>query len=312
MEFTLRECDEVSSTNDVVRGLIAAGKGEGQVVCARCQTGGYGRRGHEWLSPPGGLYLSALLEPAHSGIEVATLGMVAALAVCRTLESVVPAMDASRPLVKWPNDVVVSFGEEGPGGGFLPSADASVEACVEAGLAVADGHGLAACHNGGECVSRFAENGGFCKISGISIEKIGSKACLGIGVNVLCPGGAASGDLVLQGKNRVVYLEELTATGACPSVAAVRDALLLELGQLYDAWQREGFSPFSSQVNERFALAGREIVVSNGSSDDSFGSSAVLEKRGVALGVAADGALLLHDLDAGDLEHIYDGTVSLA
>lgn len=273
MTFDLHESDEVSSTNDVVRRAILDGAPEGFAVCARRQTGGYGRRGHSWMSPPGGLYISFLLEPSRRDCEVATLGMVAALAVCRSIESFASMKACCRVAVKWPNDVVVL------------TREGTVDAA-----------------------------GGFRKICGISTEKIGPKVCLGVGVNVLRPdldpntlvsGDLASGGSESLGRNLPVYLEDISEAGARASVPLVRDALLSELGFLYEEWQHGGFASIAHQVNERFALKDRKVVVSCGSGD-------APRLRGIALGVGDDGALILSDSASHDLLHIYDGTVSLA
>ena len=50
--------ETVASTNDVARELAEAGAAAGLVVTARRQTGGRGRHGRGWASPPGNLYAS--------------------------------------------------------------------------------------------------------------------------------------------------------------------------------------------------------------------------------------------------------------
>lgn len=68
--FEVTRFGEVDSTNEHIKRLIAQGAPEGTVVIAETQTGGYGRRGHAWSSPQGGLYLSVLLRPgAHRAID---------------------------------------------------------------------------------------------------------------------------------------------------------------------------------------------------------------------------------------------------
>ena len=53
----------VESTNDEAQGLAVDGAPDGTVVWAREQTAGRGRRGMEWSSPAGNLYLSIVLRP---------------------------------------------------------------------------------------------------------------------------------------------------------------------------------------------------------------------------------------------------------
>ncbi len=97
--------DSVGSTNDEAARLADAGAVEGTVVWARQQTGGRGRRGRTWSSPPGNLYSSTVLRPACAAPRAAELGFVCALAVA----DIVPSGRAVR--VKWPNDVLVDGGK---------------------------------------------------------------------------------------------------------------------------------------------------------------------------------------------------------
>ncbi|MXW44348.1 MAG: biotin--[acetyl-CoA-carboxylase] ligase, partial [Candidatus Dadabacteria bacterium] len=57
--------NELGSTNDVLRELVAEGSdADGTVVVSDSQTGGRGRLGRKWVSPGGmNLYLSALFRP---------------------------------------------------------------------------------------------------------------------------------------------------------------------------------------------------------------------------------------------------------
>lgn len=103
--WTLVALDSVGSTNDEAARLADAGAPEGTVVWSRQQTGGRGRRGRQWASPPGNLYSSTILRPDCAAPRAAELGFVAALAVA----DIVPP---GRPLrVKWPNDVLVDGGK---------------------------------------------------------------------------------------------------------------------------------------------------------------------------------------------------------
>ncbi len=103
----LKVVGTIASTMDVARAWSGSAAGDepmphGAVVVALGQTQGRGRRGRSWHSPPGlGLYLSALLRPPLSPVEIAPLGPAAGLAVADALGSFVPR--AVR--VKWPNDV---------------------------------------------------------------------------------------------------------------------------------------------------------------------------------------------------------------
>lgn len=85
---------------DVARQEAENGAPHGLIVVADEQTGGQGRRGRRWVSPPGNLYVTIVLRPAWS---VRALAMVAPLAVCEAVE----ALASVRASIKWPNDVLV-------------------------------------------------------------------------------------------------------------------------------------------------------------------------------------------------------------
>ncbi len=93
----------ISSTNDHARELAEQGAGHGEVVIAESQTGGRGRRGRPWVSPPGvNVYLSVVLRPELPPARVTELTLLASVAVCDALRQAnVPAA------IKWPNDLLV-------------------------------------------------------------------------------------------------------------------------------------------------------------------------------------------------------------
>lgn len=95
MEIIRREC--VGSTNDELKKMALQGARSGTVLTAVRQTGGRGRLGRSFESPPGGAYVSVLLTP--SGVEGLTCA--AAVAVRRAAEGF--GADAE---IKWPNDLV--------------------------------------------------------------------------------------------------------------------------------------------------------------------------------------------------------------
>jgi BirA family transcriptional regulator, biotin operon repressor / biotin---[acetyl-CoA-carboxylase] ligase len=104
--FTIHRFEKIGSSNDEVRRLAESGAPEGTLVWAGEQTAGRGRRGRNWVSPPGNLYLSLLLRP---GVDYATapqLGFVCALAMGEAVASFLPDA-AARVRYKWPNDLLV-------------------------------------------------------------------------------------------------------------------------------------------------------------------------------------------------------------
>lgn len=92
------------STMDDVRAAAMAGADDGLVVVADEQTGGRGRRGRSWFSPPGNLYVSLLLRPKVPQAELGLFSFVTSLALARALPE---ALDKDRVKLKWPNDVLV-------------------------------------------------------------------------------------------------------------------------------------------------------------------------------------------------------------
>ncbi len=98
---TLLRVDRVGSTNDLLRALVQESAREGTVVVAREQTGGRGRMGRPWASPPGGLWLSILLHPEDPADP--RLALVVAVGVAEAARS----RSGAAVALKWPNDLVL-------------------------------------------------------------------------------------------------------------------------------------------------------------------------------------------------------------
>lgn len=95
--------DSVDSTNTRLKELAGAGAVHGTALIARRQTGGRGRSGRSFESPPGGLYLSLLLRPDCLPERTAALTAVSALAVRRAVGRACGRF----PDIKWPNDLLL-------------------------------------------------------------------------------------------------------------------------------------------------------------------------------------------------------------
>lgn len=93
----------VGSTNDEARALAVAGAPDRTFVWAREQTSGRGRRGAAWSSPPGNLYVSAILRPQVQPARAMQLSFVVAVAVAEAIERVSGISLA----LKWPNDLML-------------------------------------------------------------------------------------------------------------------------------------------------------------------------------------------------------------
>lgn len=83
--------------------LAGSGLEEGVWLRAECQTGGRGRLGRSWVSPPGNLYASTLVRIRPNDPPAATLALVAAVALEETVSAYAPDM----AVLKWPNDVLI-------------------------------------------------------------------------------------------------------------------------------------------------------------------------------------------------------------
>jgi BirA family biotin operon repressor/biotin-[acetyl-CoA-carboxylase] ligase len=103
--FTLHAFDSIGSTNEEARALADKGAVEGQLVWARSQNQGVGRRGRGWSSPEGNLYCSLMLRPNCSVQEGAKLSFLIALALYRSAKDVLP--DHADLSLKWPNDLLI-------------------------------------------------------------------------------------------------------------------------------------------------------------------------------------------------------------
>ncbi|MGQ0796248.1 MAG: biotin--[acetyl-CoA-carboxylase] ligase [Methanobacteriota archaeon] len=96
---TVWHYDVVESTQDTAKELLDANMPQGLAVWADRQTSGRGRHGRAWASPPGGLYVSLVLEP--KGPHAHVLGLLMGIPLVKALRhfGVLAGL-------KWPNDAV--------------------------------------------------------------------------------------------------------------------------------------------------------------------------------------------------------------
>jgi BirA family biotin operon repressor/biotin-[acetyl-CoA-carboxylase] ligase len=101
--------ESLGSTSDRALELAAAGDAPlPLLVLAERQTGGRGRGANRWWSEPGALTFSLVLEVLPETLSPdrwPQLSLAAGLAVCETLEELLPREDCR---VKWPNDVYLN------------------------------------------------------------------------------------------------------------------------------------------------------------------------------------------------------------
>jgi BirA family biotin operon repressor/biotin-[acetyl-CoA-carboxylase] ligase len=99
----IRTVSETGSTNDDLAALARGGAAEGLWLRAERQSGGKGRQGRTWQSPPGNLYASTLVrvDPKHP--PPPSLALVAAVALHEAVTRY-----TTRARIKWPNDITIN------------------------------------------------------------------------------------------------------------------------------------------------------------------------------------------------------------
>ena len=96
----------VRSTNIILREKVSTGAREGLVVVSASQSEGYGRFGRKFYSPEDtGVYMSLLLKPNIDAWKATYVTTMAAVAICRAVESAFPEIELS---IKWVNDIFLN------------------------------------------------------------------------------------------------------------------------------------------------------------------------------------------------------------
>jgi BirA family biotin operon repressor/biotin-[acetyl-CoA-carboxylase] ligase len=272
----------IGSTNDVVRGWLAAGEPEVCLAVADEQTAGRGRVGRTWEAPPGtALLLSAgfrpgWLAPGHTW----RLAAVAALAMSDAAEDVA-GLPVGTVRLKWPNDLVIEAA--GPRALLLGPLDA------------------------GEAAARLAAPPALRKLAGVLGESEGlgtpdPRVIVGIGINA----GWAAADFPPRLAGTMTSLHE--ASGGRP---VDRDALLAGFAERLEARVealRAGYFDLAGWL-ERQATTGRLVTL------EAAGGTTPAEVAPVrAVGMdAASGALVVEDpsvpagerlVHAGEVVHV--------
>ena len=95
----------LESTNKTAKEMALSGSSHGTAIFADSQTGGRGRHGRAFFSPPGhGIYMSLILHPMQMRFETPTIVTAfAAVSVCEAIESV----STKKAGIKWVNDVFI-------------------------------------------------------------------------------------------------------------------------------------------------------------------------------------------------------------
>lgn len=96
--------DQLDSTNRLAKELVQQGIASGTVIQAGRQSAGRGQYDRSFLSPPGGLYFSLILNPPLRPQEVAMVTLAAGLG-CRDALAQQCGLIGQ---IKWPNDLYCS------------------------------------------------------------------------------------------------------------------------------------------------------------------------------------------------------------
>lgn len=267
------EFDAVTSTNDLIKQAIENGSGEGLVVRADSQDGGYGRYGRSWASPAGGLYMSVLLEPkrhiedaAALATKLPTLSLIASLAVREAILRVIGDQFAANIRIKWPNDVIYIGEDDDTGSANVPM---------------------------------------FHKLCGISLEQHQGAICIGIGINVFPPDDADDPDAIptdpasaTPTRNAPAYLATIAPNAPHLSIEALCTQVARELADLYERWFDEPFGAFKEWYDQVLALRGMNVRIED--------NRQTVRTEGEVLGVDDHGRLLVRMRD-GNVEPVSSG-----
>lgn len=96
----------VGSTNDLALDAFRGGRREPLWITADAQMLGKGRRGRDWVSPPGNFYASLLLVDPAPSEALPQMAFVISLALHKALSRALPPTVQNRLTVKWPNDLL--------------------------------------------------------------------------------------------------------------------------------------------------------------------------------------------------------------
>ncbi len=105
--FIIHEFEELESTNSHAFELASLGKiSDHEIIFARKQSGGRGRKNRSWVSPEGNLYFSLILRPKISAEKLSQLSFLGIAALNEMVKKVSHKTSAIIEN-KWPNDLLL-------------------------------------------------------------------------------------------------------------------------------------------------------------------------------------------------------------
>ena len=105
--------EETSSTNEEALRAISEGAVSGTWILARSQTSGRGRSGRSWVSPPGNLYASLILNDVAPLSHAYQLALVCGVAIHDAVIKATGTREPRRLELKWPNDLLLDRSKVG-------------------------------------------------------------------------------------------------------------------------------------------------------------------------------------------------------
>lgn len=103
MMWSVERHKTVSSTQDMIKAAASSGAVEGLVIQADMQDSGRGRHGRTWVSQPGNLFFSFLLQPDCAPGDVGQISLMIGLAIAKAVQKTSGLL----PVLKWPNDILI-------------------------------------------------------------------------------------------------------------------------------------------------------------------------------------------------------------
>jgi BirA family transcriptional regulator, biotin operon repressor / biotin---[acetyl-CoA-carboxylase] ligase len=112
--YSLIWLDDIDSTNLEALRRAEKGLSEPTWIVAKRQTEGRGRRGRTWITSPGNLFATLLLQVPMPARVLAGLSFVAAVAVAHMLKQLVEKSSRQVDVrLKWPNDILLNNAKAG-------------------------------------------------------------------------------------------------------------------------------------------------------------------------------------------------------
>ncbi len=247
-------------------GLARGGAAEGAWLFADTQSGGRGRQGRAWVSPPGNLYSSGLVRLRAGDPSAASLALVAGIAVWDVVSAYIHS-------VRHPS-------ESGDSSVNAGNAHSEMDTCFRGNDDFRDRLHL-------KWPNDLLCDGA--KLAGILLEREGDAVVIGVGLNL-----AHHPDLPDRPATSIATL------GIVPHTPAeATSALSANTARWLDKWRTQGLPAIIAAWLERAHPIGTALSVDNGNGTRLCGTFAGLDNTGALILALADGTQSV--IHAGDV-----------